>query len=208
MKKEKNTSGAQSVFSVFPDMHIGDFIMRNMREEDAEEYYKYHIDQEVARYVTEECLPRDVMQARAEIRYNRELFTYRHSIYWGIAEKYTDRLIGSCGFNYWNKDHRRAELSYDLSREYWGRGIASRAVNAAIAFGFDRMNLNRIEATVPADNDRSLNLLRRFGFRREGLLRQQKLLNGKFTDMLIFSLLRGDTSETVPAPPPPSNDRE
>lgn len=192
MSAAKQHVRLQDIFGVFPDLHIGDYIMRNMREDDSEEYLKYHSHVEVSRFITEECLPRDTVQAQAEIRYNRELYTYRHSVYWGIAEKYTDRLIGSCGFNYWNKDHRRAEISYDLSREYWGQGIASKAVNAAIAFGFDRMGLNRIEATVPTDNARSLTLLHRFGFREEGILRQQKWLNGAFSDMLIFSLLKGD----------------
>jgi ribosomal-protein-alanine N-acetyltransferase len=54
------------------------------------------------------------------------------------------------------------------------------------------MNLNRIEATVIPENKPSLRVLEKAGFVKEGLLREQKLLHGKFCDAYMYALLKRD----------------
>lgn len=59
-----------------------------------------------------------------------------------------------------------------------------------IDYGFDRMNLHRIEAMVGPDNQASLRLVKGLGFVEEGLLREHYFIDGKFYDSLVFSLLK------------------
>ena len=60
-----------------------------------------------------------------------------------------------------------------------------------LRFGFDRMDLNRVEAQTIADNHESVRLLERFGFRREGLRRSYSLeADGVFHEGAIYGLLR------------------
>jgi ribosomal-protein-alanine N-acetyltransferase len=179
----------------FPTLDAGPCLLREMQEEDAPDYFEYHLHPDVRSFITAECLPETPARAAAEIRYNRDLFAYKQSMYWGVADKGTDRLIGSCGFNYWNKDHNRAEISYDLAREYWGRGVMSETVRCMLRYGFSTMELHRVEATVPLDNVPSLRVLEKNGFRREGVLRDQKLLGGRYRDMIMLSLLAGEFEE-------------
>ncbi len=138
----------------------------------------------------EECIPRTLERAHAEIQYTVDLFRYRRSIYWAIARKKDDVLIGAVGFNYWNRDHSRGELSYDLDKAYWGKGVMTRVVRTVLGFAFTQMDMHRVEATVAPTNKASIAILRKLQFKREGILREQKLLRGKFYDAIMLSLLQ------------------
>lgn len=177
------------IFKEFPDISLGDIILRQITYHDAEQYLKYVSDPDVHRYIPSECLPQNLEQAKAEIDYQRNLFAYKRCFYWAIAISETNELIGSCGFNYWNRDHNRGEISYDLAKPYWGQGITTRACHAILTFGFETMLLKRIEATATPANHASVAVLKKLGFQQEGVLRQQKLLHGQYHDAIIFSIL-------------------
>ncbi|NUM47777.1 MAG: GNAT family N-acetyltransferase [Anaerolineales bacterium] len=113
-------------------------------------------------------------------RYNR----------WGIHHKADDRLIGTCGYHQWSHQNQRAEIGYDLSPAYWGQGMMSEALRRVLAYGFVQMGLNRIQAVVYVENDRSATLLARMGFAREGVMRDYHALNGQYYDHVLFALLR------------------
>ncbi len=181
----------ERIFNSFPVININEnLVLRQITYDDCNEYYDYMKDEDVIRYVPEECIPRSLERVKEEIDYNLDLFRYRRSIYWVIALKENNRLIGSCGFNYWNRDHRRGEISYDLNKNYWGQGIMSEAIKAILGFAFSQMELHRVEATVTPTNKASINVLKKAGFQKEGILREQKLLHGKFEDAIIMSLLQ------------------
>jgi [ribosomal protein S5]-alanine N-acetyltransferase len=179
------------VFNSFPILNVDDdLILRQISYDDLEDYFKYLSDEQVLTYVPEECIPRTMARAKEEIDYNLDLFRYKRSIYWAIARKKDNKLIGSCGFNYWNRDHARTEISYDLARQYWGQGIMTRVARSVLGFAFTRMDLHRVEATVTPSNFGSMKVLRKLGFKKEGILREQKLLHGKFHDAVILSMLQ------------------
>lgn len=179
------------VFHTFPIINIDDdLVLRQISHNDINEYFEYMSDSQVITYVPEECIPRTIERAREEIDYNLDLYRYKRSIYWAIARKSDNKLLGSCGFNYWNRDHSRTEISYDLARKYWGTGIMTKAARAVLGFAFTRMELHRVEATVTPTNIGSLKVLKKLGFKKEGILREQKLLHGKFHDAVMLSVLQ------------------
>ena len=100
-----------------------------------------------------------------------------------------DRPIGICGFNSWSPDHRHAELAYELAPQYWGRGLMRRAVGATLAWGFSELGLNRVHAFVMTSNGRSIGLLERCAFLREGTLRQYRIARGEPKDFYLYALL-------------------
>ncbi|MCE3232072.1 MAG: speG [Rickettsiaceae bacterium] len=183
----------ERLFDSFPIINVNDeYILRQASHADAPEYLEYMTDEDVIRYVPEECIPRTLERVKEEIDYSLDLFRYRRSIYWTLARKDNNKLIGSCGFNYWNRDHSRAEISYDLHKKYWSKGIMTETVKAVLGFAFTRMELHRVEATVTPTNQGSLRVLKKLGFEKEGVLREQKLLHGKFHDAVMLSLLQKD----------------
>jgi len=100
-----------------------------------------------------------------------------------------DRLIGMCGFNTWSPEHRHAELAYELAPRYWGLGYMRRAIYALLTWGFSELGLNRVHAFVMTSNARSIGLLERCGFAREGTLRQYRVARGEPRDFHLYALL-------------------
>ncbi|MBO7748138.1 GNAT family N-acetyltransferase [Paenibacillus sp. MWE-103] len=81
--------------------------------------------------------------------------------------------MGTCGYHCWVREERsRAELGFDLAKPHWGKGLMREALKPVIAFGFERMGLDRIEATVDPKNKRSLALLNKLNFELAPALRE------------------------------------
>jgi ribosomal-protein-alanine N-acetyltransferase len=116
---------------------------------------------------------------------------------WGLALQHDDQLVGTCGFNEWSPVHRWAELAYDLARSHWGKGLMRQAVAAVLQWTFQQDQLDRVQAFVRVDNERSLGLLMRSGFVREGCLRSYRVCRGQAHDFYIYGLLRSDWAGPV-----------
>jgi ribosomal-protein-alanine N-acetyltransferase len=114
---------------------------------------------------------------------------------WGIQIKGQSTLAGTCGLFAWNRAWRKCTLGYELNPVCRGQGYMHEALRACLAWGFETMQLNRIEAQVHPDNAPSLRSIERLGFQREGLLRQLGFWNGQFHDMYQYALLRSECSE-------------
>ena len=116
-------------------------------------------------------------------------FHRKTQIRWALREAGGQKMIGDCGYNvFWSRD-RRGEIGYQLSPDYWGHGVMTVALSAIIGYGFARLKLNKIEATVNVNNERSATLMRRLGFQLEGTLRDYRNRRGVFGNSWFFGLL-------------------
>lgn len=111
---------------------------------------------------------------------------------WAVADRSTDRLLGTCALFALVRDHARCELGYALTRAAQGRGLATEAVRRVLEYAFDVLRMERVEADVDPRNAASVRLLERVGFRREGLLRARWRVSGEVQDAFFYGLLRGD----------------
>jgi len=181
----------QTLQKAFPIIDLGDFILREKCDADVEDFFSYYADPEVNKFIL--CdIPRDIEEARRELSYWRGIFYQNDGIYFAIAEKKSNRLIGSIGLTTHNLYQNRIELSYDLSNKYWRRGITSAAIDAVLNYGFQTLKVNRIEAFVSTENIPSKNLLLKSGFTLEGVLRQHRYHRGRYVDVYSFSILRSE----------------
>ncbi|MGV3459627.1 MAG: GNAT family N-acetyltransferase [Flavobacterium sp.] len=106
-------------------------------------------------------------------------------------DKATGKVIGWCGYHTWYTDHNRAEVGYHLNADESKRkGYMTEILAAVLRYGFDVMNLHRVEALTATYNVASIKTLEKFGFTHEGTLREHYLVDGKHEDSPIFSLLR------------------
>lgn len=179
-------------FSKFPVIELGEIKLRDLMLSDKERYFKMMSDPEVTKYLSDEDTPSDLEQTEQEIKFWGGLFYRKQSIFWTLAETKTDNFLGTIGFNTWNFNNRRAEISYDLMREYWNQGIMTKALTNAIIFGFKNMNLHRIEARTMLGNIASQKLLEKVGFKREGILRGYRIIRGEPIDVYIYSIIATD----------------
>ncbi len=99
-----------------------------------------------------------------------------------------DRLIGRCGLGL-DEDRAQAMLWYTLHPSAWGRGYATEAARAMVAFGFRDLRLHRIWADCDPANAASWRVLEKLGMRREGHLRENAFVKGAWADSLIYAVL-------------------
>jgi len=99
------------------------------------------------------------------------------------------RLIGNCGIRLKSADSRQANLGYEIAPGYWGDGYATEAARAMVAFGFEELQLHRIWARCVAENVASYRILEKVGMRREGRLREEEWMKGRWWDTLAYSIL-------------------
>ncbi len=178
-----------SATKIFPIIDLGDFILREQQDQDVENFFKYYTDPEVNKYILTE-VPQSLEDARRELYYWRNVFYNNDGIYFAIADKKDDAMIGSIGFSSHNNYHNRIEISYDMAQEFWRRGIMTAAVREVLRYGFMVLRVNRIEAVTSIYNEASVRLLEKCGFKYEGCLRQHRFHRGKLVDVYMFSVLR------------------
>jgi ribosomal-protein-alanine N-acetyltransferase len=95
--------------------------------------------------------------------------------------------------------HRRAELGYWVGVPYWGKGFATEAARAAVAFGFETLRLHRIYAHHFSENTASRRVLEKIGMRHEGRSRQHVQKWGQFIDVENYGLLAEEFRSSKPA---------
>lgn len=149
-----------------------------------ENYSKEEIKQILGHRSEEAYLKEESKYKNGYASYNRSFMLFL------LTDKVSGTIIGRCGLHNWNVDHKRAEIGYSMEDEsFKEKGLMSEAVEAIIAYGFNQMNLHRIEALVGSENVPSLRLMEKNSFVKEGLLREHYLVDGKFEDSIMFSKL-------------------
>jgi [ribosomal protein S5]-alanine N-acetyltransferase len=173
-------------FGKFPILDLGDIILREIKESDAQDYYEYMSHNIMKGFLTKENRPEDIGKALEEVKYWGSLFPQKKSMYWAVALKSNDKMIGTAGFNFISFANARAEISYDLNPDYWGKGIMLKSIGGILKFADLALELVRIQATVVTDNDRSIRVLERSGFYQEGILKKYEIVDGKHKDYYMY----------------------
>jgi len=180
-----------------PSLHSTRVILRELEDRDASALFTLFSDPEVMRYWSSRPMT-DRAQAVRLLEDIREAFWDRRLFQWGIALPPRDEIIGTCTLFHFDVAHRRAEVGFALARPYWGTGLASEALSAVLAFAFGTLGLHRVEADADPRNERSLRLLERHGFRREGVLRERYHVGDEIQDAVFLGLLRSEWTGRTP----------
>lgn len=181
MKKSEN--------DFFPEIYTERLLLRKLQLKDAETLFKYWSDPEVTKYLDMATF-KNIEQVFSMIRLLNSLYSKKQGIRWVIVTKKDNKVIGTCGYNSWIKKSSRGEIGYELGQEHWGNGYATEVVKEILKYGFKAMNLNRIEAFTVPEAWRSIKVLEKFGFKKEGMLREYGYWNMKYWDENIYSLLK------------------
>ncbi|KIL53071.1 GNAT family N-acetyltransferase [Jeotgalibacillus campisalis] len=173
----------------FPDIETDNFRLREVTKNDAKDLFVYLSDEDVVNHMG--LAPaKQVEDTLDEINWYKSIFQDGTGIRWGITRKNEGRVIGSCGFLNIAHSHSRAEIGFEVHKEYWGKGVAGEALQAVLGYGFDQLGFERIQALIEPENIASQKLVEKHGFKREGLLRHYEYTQGKFDDLYMFSLLK------------------
>lgn len=158
---------------------------------DLERNHRWVNDREMTRFLT----MRYEMSLAAEENFMRE--RTKTPVSFSAAtfaiETKDGRHIGNCGLHDASPENRGATLGVFIGeRECWGKGYGTDAVRTLVRFGFEEMNLNRVELHVFHFNERAMASYRKCGFVEEGRLRQHIYQEGVYHDLVVMAVLRDE----------------
>ena len=110
-------------------------------------------------------------------------------LWWAISSPDESVFYGAGGFNDWNHTHKKAEIGFWLMPEFWGQGIMKEVFPEIVKFGFEGMNLRRIEGFVESGNMNCKNALKKVEFQYEGTMRDSEMKNGNFISVDVYASL-------------------
>ena len=164
-------------------------LLREFQEDDWQAVHEYGADPEVVRYMS--WGPNTEDQTRDFITRQIASQSEEPRSHYGFAVvlKASNQLIGGIGLNVLSPENREGWIGYCFARRFWGKGYATEAARATVAFGFRALGMHRIGATCDPRNIASARVLEKTGMQREGCMREHTWEKGKWRDSLLYAIL-------------------
>jgi ribosomal-protein-alanine N-acetyltransferase len=178
--------------SDFPAIETERLLLREIVRADVPALFTIHGDPECMKWFGVDPLPDEASAQKLVEMFASWRTMPNPGTRWGIQMREPHTLLGTCGLFAWNRGWRKCTIGYELNPKVRGKGYMQEALRACIDWGFENMQLNRIEAQVHPDNEASIKSVERLGFKKEGVLRQLGFWNGQFHDMFQYALLSQD----------------
>ena len=167
---------------------ISGFTVRPIRLEDAASWASYACLPEVKQHTSSTAS--SVEDVKTEI--HRTLAGEPNTPIRFVLQQGGEEIVATVGFHTISAVFGTAEITYDVSPSHWGKGIAKAACLAATLWGFEVKAWHRVQATTVLPNVRSQRVLERCGFKREGLVRNLRVIRGLPTDYWLYSAIPGE----------------
>ena len=180
-----------AVFEEFPLLNTPRLQLRDIRLQDAEAIFAMRANGRVNQFIARPTM-QDLANAQALVERTRNAYAQGAAIGWAGVLRDGHTIIGTCGFNSIEPQNQHAEIGGEMATEYWGKGIAQEAVQAILRFGITTMGLHTIEAKVNPNNRGAIHVLESLGFQKEAHFKERIQFEGKFWDMAVYTLMRGD----------------
>jgi len=165
------------------------FRLRPFYLKDAESLVKHINDKSIARYTLTIPYPYYLKDAYYWLKKveKRKKSKKLEVLNWAI--EIDSEAVGGISLEKIYVNHK-AEVGYWLSKKYRGQGIMSEAVKQVVDYGFKELNLKRIWAGCFTNNPASQKVLKKNGFKLEGILRKEHIKNSRFTNDCIFAKIK------------------
>ncbi len=174
------------LFNTFPQLMSEHYLLLEISKVNPQQLFNLYSHPEVIRYI--DMPPIQTKEdALAYIFKALDLFDKQQKVMWAIYDKEQQNLLGIIRLYGINKEHHFANIGFELNRQFWGKGIISECLQTVLQFLFTQIQFKRIEAQTFVGNERSIKLLERLGFVREGRLHQNFLIKGKYEDSFMYA---------------------
>lgn len=163
-------------------------ILRPYVKTDIQRWYEWFNDEKVTYYMDQRRFPNTYEK---QSRYLKKMFNNSSDLQLAIVYKKDNQLIGTVGLHQIDYINGNADISVIIGeRKYWKKGLGSEAVCLMVRHAFGSLNLNKLTAGMAEENKYSYLLFVAIGFKKEGLLREQIYLHGKYRNTIRLGLLR------------------
>ena len=179
------------IFQDIPTLQTSRLSLRKIEYSDIDAVFEYASREEVTKYLLWSAHETKAF-TKAYLREVQKQYRRHNFFDWAITLKNENKMLGTCGFSSFNLIHNTGEIGYVLSPDYWNKGIATEAARMVITFGFEVLDLNRIEAKFMIENNQSRRVLEKCGMKPEGIKREGIYAKGRYRDVEIYSITKSD----------------
>jgi len=166
-----------------PSLQTSRLLLREVNSDDAFDIFEFASDRQVTKYT--------FWNTHRSIEDTGKFISFLKSfdiIAWAIVLKETEQVIGYCFFHSLERDHKKAEISFGISREHWDQGYATEAVREVLSYGFTKVGLRRIEGTCMLENLASSRVMEKLGMKFEKVIQNARQKNSVYYDLKLYIL--------------------
>ena len=164
-------------------------ILRPICESDIPQLIRWVNDPEVTQYLSRY---RPVTQ-RHEENWLDKIHEDDDTIVLGIEPKDEQQLIGTMGLNIIRHKDRVAGTGTMIgSKQYWGDGYGTDAKMLQLRYAFYQENIRKVISSVYATNKRSIAYLKKCGYKKEGIRKESRYVNGRYVDVVLMAVFQRD----------------
>lgn len=176
----------------FTPIETSRLILRHFHEGDVVPLLAYRRDPEVARYQGWNSATETEDDVKERVQEMAKSTGATKGAWFQIAveEKATGILVGDIGLRLRGDEPRQGVVGYTFARHAQGKGYATEAMIALLDYVFNTLEVHRVMADALAENERSVRLLERLGFQKEGHFREAEWFEGYWADDVIYGLLK------------------
>lgn len=167
-----------------------DYILRKPEPKDVPQLYQYRNDWNAIRSLGGFSTGYSIKDLENWVEAHRNR---ANEVLWVIANKENGDCLGHVGLYEIDYRIRSAEFAIFIGdTNYWGRGLGTRITQDMLKYGFEQLNLHRIELSVLATHDSAIGLYEKHGFKKEGCRRQAQFRDGRYVDIWVMGLLEDE----------------
>ncbi|HIJ55400.1 MAG TPA: GNAT family N-acetyltransferase [Deltaproteobacteria bacterium] len=183
-----------------PPLKTDRLILRPFTPSDAKDIQRLAGDEAIADTTLNIPHPYDIERAKEWIDALQPQFENGKRTVFAMIDCETDNFIGAIELRI-DQRYQRGELGYWIGKPFWNSGFCTEAGQAVLAYGFARLNLNRIYANHFSRNQASGRVMQKLGMLQEGHARQHIKKGDQFEDIEIYGILKKEwEAASVPLP--------
>ena len=169
-------------------------LIREFALEDFDAVHRYATNPNVVRFMT--WGPNTKNETRRFIQRKLQSQILKPRASYDLAITLDGIPIGGGGLTIHDQKSGEAELGYCFDEPHWGKGLGTEFAATMIRYGFEELDLHRVTARCDPENHGSYRVMEKNGMTREGHLRENQMVKGKYKDTLIYGILRGEWEST------------
>ncbi|MGW7915943.1 GNAT family N-acetyltransferase [Staphylococcus xylosus] len=164
-----------------------DFYSRDLIDTDIDDINELHNLTEVTKYQTWKT------QSNEETKqFLREVIKQDSNVVYNVlVNPDTDKVIGTIQLVI-DEVNKSAEIEFIIHPNYWNNGIATNIAKTIIKYAFKVLKLNRVAASIDSNNTAARMVLQNIEMKLEGVLRENRLVDGEYRDTLSYAILRSE----------------
>lgn len=164
-----------------------DFYSRDLIDTDIDDINELHNLTEVTKYQTWKT------QSNEETKqFLREVIKQDSNVVYNVlVNPDTDKVIGTIQLVI-DEVNKSVEIEFIIHPNYWNNGIATNIAKTIIKYAFKVLKLNRVAASIDSNNTAARMVLQNLEMKLEGVLRENRLVDGEYRDTLSYAILRSE----------------